>query len=240
MANLSSLLYNSNSGSNDGATNPYYRAYLSKGSSATISTPLPENWTTQLDIEWSPQFAGLMQGIIGELIGDKRASTLATVGAGAGYAAQNKSLTSNVWGGKSYMAMQIPFIFKVEKSVQEEMINPINQLLSWALPKEVTMVGVSVGLKAPYAPMVDYKGAPDSTSVSTDANIPLTLQFGNFFTLPQCVITSISQTYDTILNKDGYPLSAKVDVSLMSVQIITSNDIPKMYPASPGINFTKW
>jgi hypothetical protein len=97
--------------------------------------------------------------------------------------------------------------------------------MEWALPREV-----STGLmKAPYSPVIQAVPNHASSILAKEGDgDPGRVQFGNFFSLPACVINSISQTYDSIFDKNGKPLSAKVDVSVTSVTAITVSDIPNM------------
>jgi hypothetical protein len=209
-------------------TNPNYRVWMWKGPNGPkLSTPMPENWSTSLDITWAAQFASLIQDAAAVAVGSSRAQSLATLAAAGGFQVQNKLLASKIWQGTSDMTINIPFIFKVEINPEKELINPIKTLLSWALPTGGT--GASILLKAPYAPFKSLQtsvagAVTGSTKEVGETAYPVTVQFGNFFQLPSCVITSINQTYDSIFDKNGKPLSAKVDVTVMSTTIITVED----------------
>jgi hypothetical protein len=215
--------------------NPNYRVWMWKGKPKDgISTAMPENWSTSLDIGWQPQFANLLQDALGVVIGPARAAAAANMSAAAGYRIQNKILASNIWEGTSYLTINIPFFFKVETNVEKELLHPIRQLMKWALPSG----GDRVLLEAPYKPFESITvdsinaatGGKFTTTVKqTPAADPVEVQFGNFFHLKSCVITSISQTYDSIFNKDGKPLSAKIDVTVQSTTIITQEDVAGLF-----------
>jgi hypothetical protein len=215
---------------NDSVTNPNYRIWMSKGDNPKnkISTPMPDNWTTSLDISWTPQFANLLQDAAGAAIGQARAEALKNMANAAGFQSQNKTLSSNIWQGTSYMTLNIPFVFKVEKDVQSELLVPIKKLMEWALP---TLTGKGFLMQAPYSPGLDfvYESIQSSPIVKKAAGDPVSVQFGNFFKLPSCVITTISQSYDSMFNSEGIPLSAKIDVSVLSTQVITYEDMQDMF-----------
>jgi hypothetical protein len=215
-------------------TNPNYQIWISKGGTP-ICTPMPENWTTNFDISWAPQFANILQDAAAAVMGAAKADLVTNMMSASGYRPINKSLSSNIWQGTSYVTLNIPFFFKVENNAEEELLKPIRTLLEWSLPSETNGM-----MKAPYSPLVqvlkqDYTSITDFMGIDTHtvksvANSPITVKFGKFFTLEECVITNISQTYDSIFNSAGCPLSAKIDLSVTSCTVITTTDLGKMYP----------
>jgi hypothetical protein len=193
--------------------NKNYRVWLSKGSSI-VSTPMAENFSTSLDITWNPILAGGMQEAMSAMVGGNVTEWVNKTAAAGGFNFQNKQLSAQLWQGSSYISYNIPFVFKVEKDPQRELVEPIKEIMKMALPREFGPI-----LKAPYTPML-----PDS-----ETNSPVEVRFGNFMVLKNCVITNISQTYDAIFDSDGRPLSAKLDVSVISTYIIVYDDIQTMF-----------
>jgi hypothetical protein len=217
------------SSTNDGVTNPYYRIWMYKGEwENAISTPMPDNWNINLSVDWSPQFANLFQDMTGS-IGEK----IANIGSAMGYRPQNKTLSANIWQGTSPMDVTIPFVFKVERDVNSELLKPIRNIMKWALPSETTAMGFGVGMSAPYSPPLFFgdngNGLTGSPKTAAQINSPVTVQFGNFFRLERCVIMSVSKTYDSMFDANGKPLSAKVDVSVRSVYAVTVEDVDPMF-----------
>jgi hypothetical protein len=239
--NTSNSLYkdlkgNANDFDSSLGSNPNYRVYMWKGDPLQgVSTAMPENWSTSLDIGWQPQFANILKEAAGVAIGQAKAEFASNILASQGYMMQNKALASNIWNGQSYMTISIPFIFKVQSDVEKELLKPIRKLMAWALPSTKSIANLDIALEAPYRPFhqLDVINPLSKNSASTQTVPgtwnPVTIQFGNFFTLPKCVITSINQTYDSIFDADGKPLSAKLDVTVISTTIITAQDIQSMF-----------
>lgn len=205
----------------DGVKNANYRITIKKGSES-VSTPMPDNWSTNLDITWSPQFANVMQSVAGALMGAGTSEAVNNALALGGYTPQNKTLSAQIWQGTSYVTLNIPFIFKVERDSKAELIDPIKKLMRMALPSEDKLM-----LKAPYSPFVTNETVSSILGANTQ---PVQVAFGRFFFLDNCVITNISQSYDSIFDSAGMPLSAKVDVSVTSTYIIVASDIDKLIP----------
>jgi hypothetical protein len=220
-----------------GGASPNYRVWMWKGNvSDSVSTVMPENWSTSLDIGWQPQFANLLKEALAAAVGGAKAEFATNAANAMGFQIQNKALSSNIWQGTSYLTISIPFIFKVESDVNTELLEPIQRLMRWALPTTTDIMGMDVALAAPYRPFTKLSAdtskkqtSTSSTLVEGNAGSPVTVQFGNFFTLPSCIITSINQTYDSMFDKDGKPVSAKLDVQVMSTTLITAEDIDSMF-----------
>ena len=222
----------------DGVTNPLYRVWIQKkvnGQHLTVSTPMPESWSIQLAIPWAQQFASLMQSVAGKVIGSDTAQAVVDMAAASGRQVQNKVLSAQIWGGTANIDVQVPFVFKAENDPQTEVIDPISNLMLMALPS-VSNAGM---LKAPYAPMVSNMAqkASDISDQYVTANTSegeCSIRFGNYFKLDNCVITQISQSYDTMFDPSGKPLSCKIDLSVTSTYIITRDDMPGILKGTMG------
>jgi hypothetical protein len=201
-------------------TNPRYLIKLTAkprvGDTVRIETPMPENFSVNLTIEWASQYASIIQeqmnklgGTAGQVAG--LVSKLAPI---FGQSTQAKVMTAQIWQGTSGLELTVPFIFKAQSDSDIEVVNPIKQLMKIALPS-VSAIGT---LESPFSPLKQATSTADN-GVSVD------IKFGDFFRLPSCVITSISQSYDSIFDRKGNPISAKVDLQVRSFYIITVEDI---------------
>lgn len=212
----------------DGVTNAFYRIWMTKGPGLAVSTPMPENWTTQLNVSWQPQFAGMLQTFVSGVFGAAAGEAINNIMSAGGYQMQNKSLSAQIWQGTSYLELQIPFVFKVEKDPEKELTIPLKKIMKMALPKVEQNTGL---LQAPYNPVLqslqDGKGFISNVEYLTKVakTYPVQIRFGNFFKLDNCIITNISPSYDSIFDDMGRPLSAKVDVSISSTYLITYEDV---------------
>jgi len=229
----------SNATPNDGVTNPNYRIWLTKtvnGQTLTVSTPMPENWSIQLGIPWASQFSSALQSVAGNIIGQAGAEAIANVTSAIGYQVQNKTLSAQIWGGTANIEIQVPFVLKAESNPQTEVVEPISNMMLMALPS-VSNAGM---LKAPYSALADsfaHSTLGSSVLETLSVNLkngPCSVRFGKFFKLDNCVITQISQSYDSIFDANGVPLSCKVDLNICSTFIITCDDMPNILKGTSG------
>ena len=216
------------SSEDDGVKNPYYRIWMTKGPGLAVSTPMPENWSTQLSIPWNPQFSGMLQTAVSSVFGAGAGEAINNVMSAGGYQMQNKTLSAQIWQGSSYLELQIPFIFKVEKDPEKELTIPLKKIMQMSLPKVDSTTGL---LQAPYNPVLQSlqngSGILSNSEYLTKVakTYPIQVRFGNFFKLDKCVITSISPSFDSIFDKNGRVLGAKVEVSISSTYLITYEDV---------------
>lgn len=192
-----------------------------------LETPMPENFSVNLNIDWAAQYANVVQDSI-DKIGGKTgqlagyATKLVPV---FGHSTQTKIMTAQIWQGTSGLELSVPFIFKANTSTDSEVISPIKQLMQVALPS-VSKLGTLV---APFSPL-------DAVQSGDNGGVTIDITFGEFFRLPSCVITSISQSYDSIFDYRGNPISAKVDVQVRSYYVITREDIDLLLRHGARIN----
>jgi hypothetical protein len=205
----------------------------------TLQTAIPESFSIQLNSDWSPQFGTALADAIGKLPGGAGAiaTAVTNIGTAFGYQPQLKALTAQIWQGTSALEVQVPFILRAEENAMSEVMRPIKQLMYLTLPS-MTIGGQLAILKAPFSPAAVaqgvYSGEANVMTRRQQGYAAISLWVGRFFFLPDCVITSVSQAYDAIFDAQGTPLSAKVDVSLRSFFVITTEDIELMFPGGSG------
>jgi hypothetical protein len=132
-------------------------------------------------------------------------------------------LTAQIWQGGAGLELPVNFIFRARKDAALEVVKPLKQLMHLMLPKD----GPAGVLIAPFTPNFTKLDAPL-------AGIGIEVKYGNFFTLPQAVITSMNFSTNSIFDERGLPLEARVDLQIKSYYIVTSSDIDKMIESSPS------
>lgn len=209
-----------------------------EGNTITLQTPVPESFSVQINTDWQAQFANALEEGIGKIPG--RFGAAATAGLQAskamGFQPQSKVMSAQIWQGTSSLDITIPFILKAEKSAGQEVMEPIRRLMRLALPTTFGIGAASV-LQAPFNPAEVARrivANGGKGGARTAGNAAIQVQVGRFFYMPDCIIKSISQSYDSIFDEFGMPLSAKVDVSVSSFFIITAEDIDTMFPSGIG------
>lgn len=107
---------------------------------------LPETLGMDVTATYDPPF---IQGL-GALNGMEGLSSMARF---LGMSLTTQSLTAQIWQGGAFIEFTIPFIFQAESSAAEDVMLPIQRLLSLMMPKDPTGGGL---LEAP-GPRIDLK-----------------------------------------------------------------------------------
>jgi len=181
-----------------------YRAILqwstSEGVDDYVVANLPETWSFAFTANWDAPWA---DGIIN--------SDAFKHGAHAfGVATTTQELTSQIWNSSNSVDVTLPFIFVSRTSAYDDVVIPAYKVAGLTLPTETA----SSSLSAP-GPHLQIK-SNDNTwfAVDTQGGEHLSLHIGTKFVLESVVVTNVNVEFDTMLDKDGYPVKAKVDVSI--------------------------
>ena len=191
----------------------------------SLSTQLPENFSFSLATSWDNPFNQPVSNFVGGAAGKygAAADVLTTgVKAATGFTTLNKWLSASVWTGGSLFSIDLPFVIQAFEDPKKEVVEVMRDILKLVAPSEY----MGKFLKAP-GPKID----PTSGGVHGDV---ITVEIGDFFRMDQCVIESVSETFDTQLDKNGDPIGVIINVSVKSYFTTTQEDIDRYFSPSLG------
>lgn len=191
----------------------------------SLSTQLPENFSFSLATSWDNPFNQPVSNFLGGASGGYGASTdLLTTGvkAGTGFTSLHKWLSASVWTGGSLFSVELPFVIQAFEDPKREVVEVMRDILKLVAPSEY----MGKFLKAP-GPKIDIS----SGSITGDV---ISVEIGNFFRMDQCVIESVSETFDTQLDANGDPIGVTINVSVKSYFTTTQEDIDRYFAPSLG------
>lgn len=157
--------------------------------------------------------AGAMVGAGGQL--------LQGAGMVTGYTSMNKLLTGLMWGGASYLDMQLSLEFYAKSDPMTEVWLPTYFLMALAAPVEYN-VGFPSMLRAPGPTLVGT-----ATAGGIAGGDRTTITIGSYLRLQNVVINNVTTTVLSRLHRSGLPVATKVDLSFKSFFVATRNDLAK-------------
>lgn len=192
----------------------------------SIKTPLPENFSLGLGTSWDNPFNQPMSNFANGAAGGygEAFTTMGTgVAAATGFTSLNKWLSAAVWTGGSMLKLDIPFVLQAFENPKEEIVMMMRELMKLVAPSEYN----AQFLKAP-GPLLSN---PLTGELRGDI---ITVNIGNFFTMSPCIIDNVHETFDTQLDKNGDPIGATINVSIISYFTTTKEDLDKFFAPSLG------
>ena len=138
-----------------------------------------------------------------------------------GYTSMNKLLTGLMWGGASYLEMQLSLEFFAKSDPMTEVWLPTYFLMALAAPVEYN-VGFPSMLRAPGPTIVGT-----ATAGGIAGGDRTTITIGSYLRLQNVVINNVTATVLSRLHKSGLPVATKVDLSFKSFFVATRNDLAK-------------
>ena len=138
-----------------------------------------------------------------------------------GYTSMNKLLTGLMWGGASYLEMQLSLEFFAKSDPMTEVWLPTYFLIALAAPVEYN-VGLPSMLRAPGPTLVGT-----ATAGGIAGGDRTTITIGSYLRLQNVVINNVTTTVLSRLHKSGLPVATQVDLSFKSFFVATRNDLAK-------------
>ena len=130
-----------------------------------------------------------------------------------------------VWQGNEPVSFQIPFNLYALSSAKDEVIDPVVKLLRFMTPT----LEDNLMLHVP-GPTLKLKKEGDWLGgFELDKKYYMTLTFGTFLRIKGVIIENVTPTFQSTFTPRGYPLSAKVEVSVRTVLPPTSQDIANWF-----------
>jgi hypothetical protein len=188
----------------------------------TLRTPLPQNYSFSLSSEYNNPYNQPISEIAGG--GNARLAESALTLA-SGHTSQNKWLSAATWSGGSEFAIEIPFVLQAYTDPVKEVLIPMKRLLKLAAAGE-SILG---SLTSP-GPLPNVVGERDFRGTV------ITIEIGKFFKMTPCIVTSVTEDFDTQMDEFGSPIGAVVRVQFKSFWTCTKNDLDDYFLPSIGNN----
>lgn len=169
--------------------NPDYNVHIKCAAAGfEIIADLPEQTNFSVVSDYEAVLAG---------IGDSsnNAANLASYMVGTSVNAAFQS--TQIWKASSPIDLMLTILFDATSNAHMEVYRPMRLLEALVLPKSLGAGGIVV--------------APNQ-------NMPTTLTIGRQLTLPEVLMISVNNTFDTRLDKDGFPISGQSEVNFRTVK----------------------
>ncbi len=174
-------------------TNPNYLIHITDVNSGfELVADMPEQVSFSLSSEWEAKLPSSSSGMIGGNV----------TGALSGSDTVIQQLTWQVWSGTTPVEIPITILFDAERSAFSEVYTPIRLLETLVLPE---LIGKA------------FMRAPGPTPLNPTGGF--NVKIGRMLSLYNCLMTSVSSTYDTRLDKDGYPISGQAEINIRTNRI---------------------
>lgn len=120
----------------------------------------------------------------------------------AGTSATAQALTYQTWVGTAPMELPFKLLFDAENDAYNDVYKPMRLLEALALPTSngAFLVAPSFG--------------GNSVSISV----------GRFFTIPEVILVSVNTTFDSRLDKNGFPIAGEADVTFRTCKAYSRED----------------
>ena len=189
------------------------------GDAFAVSTALEETFSLSLSSEWITPFAKSNMENLSSIMGEGKADLVNKLAQAVGLNARSKAQTVQVWDNSSAISFTIPFTLIAYTDAEKEVRDVVKNLLKLEAPSVKGLM-----LQAPGPTLASE--AADSFSGGRD----ITLQIGSFLTLRHCIIKNVDAQFESKLNANGTPISAKVTVTIESFfTCFTTADIDDLF-----------
>ena len=203
--------------------NPNYMVMVSGndelGNSINIIASAPEEFSLDVNSDWTPLLGGLVDKIIGEM-GPKfqlAADTMKMMGTPL----QNTFMTQQTWNSTSPLELKIPLKLNQVYDARQEVTIPTLQLLSLCLPSTADTGSTTIDAILPLL-------APGpSLAPSSICNISVSI--GRVLKFTNVIVTGVSAVFTTLPTAQGDFIACDIDLSIRTSRIITKKALLDMF-----------
>lgn len=207
-----------------------------KAGTVKFSGYVPEDFNISLASNWTAPLANMSLGDAGG-----KAQAFNSTVKFAGASTVHKLASARVWDSPQYLTLELPIFLDAYHSTQEEVMDPMVQLLSMAAPDEVGGLLIPPG-PAPAKEVLNaaMNMLSDSTGIDHaqefDSQESFTVRLGTFFAMSPAIITNVSASGDCAFeDSTGHPIAADFMVTVESYFAVTRKDLQAWFnPQSLG------
>lgn len=178
--------------------NPNYMVRIDSSTGFTIAADLPETTNFTISNSWEPRFGAGLNEIAGGL---------GLLGSLAGENVMVQEFSQLMWMNTTPIEIPLTLMFDAQESAYYDVYLPMNALELLALP--------------------DVRGifltAPGPSVANPDRN-KIQLHLGRAWYFPSVVITSVSSTYDSRMDANGYPISGQTEITFSTNMVYGKQD----------------
>ena len=206
-------------------------SFKGNGQPATeyIRAQLPSEVQLNVESSWSSPFADLGGGLAGSLL------------ALGGVSLRHRGASVQVWDGSTPIEMTVPLELVAEFDATVEILDVARKLMRLAAPSTLDgsgrfdppgpALGDLIGFVAEYA---------EKTGVLTRDEVKrglgalggsewISVQLGKFLLIQPVVLINVSPVFKTILDKEGRPMRARIDITFRTFQTPDKAEIDRMF-----------
>jgi hypothetical protein len=165
----------------------------------TVIAYLPQTFSYQIQSDWEPALANMVQGFLGE--------NITTAAASMGMRLNDKILTAQIWRSTEPLDLSLTLLFDAIKDTQRDVIDPIKRLTKWSVPGRMggnDSVANSI-LEAPGPSLQNFINNPDKNRTS--------IRIGRMFYFDNVIIPSLGVTWVTAPDGSGKFIGAEVELT---------------------------
>jgi hypothetical protein len=193
------------------ATNPNYICQIScNGHGIDILADLPETTNLGVQSDWESPLPTTLAGLLDNVTGGAASAIASSIGANP----QSQALSYQMWMGTTPLEIPLTLLFDANSSGLEDVYRPITALMQMVLP-----VNGAGGLLYPPGPKGGLTGAFGGRE-----GYGVTVRIGRMMIFEDCIISAASETLDTKLDKDGFPISGEVECTFRTSLVYGTAD----------------
>jgi hypothetical protein len=195
-----------------------------------ISGTLDETFSIRLGSQWDAPYNKSMR----DMVGQSSSSMASNIGGAldilknlTGIETRSRAASAQVWVSSDSISFSLPFTFVAMKDARTEVADRVANLLKLTAP---TQVAGGTMLSAPGPTL----GSQIAGALTGTTGRQISLFIGTFMMLDNCIITGVDTQFDSRLDKNGIPISAKVQVDIQSYySCFTVQDIDNLFKYTP-------
>lgn len=235
--------------------NMYRVKIYNKSGTIKFTGFIPPDFSFSLSSQWDAPFANTSLADIAAKGGDALSTVGGKLGAAgafignnagamdkalrfAGASSMHKLASARVWGGPSYLSIDLPIFVDAYSDTKSEVVDTTINLLSLCAPSE------NGGLLMPPGPsplksvsmetltLAAGGGGADAANAAIgnilEDSEAFFVDIGNFFSMSPCVVDSVSANFDNVWEDGtGNPISVDFILQVSSYFAVTREDLKK-------------
>jgi len=188
-------------------TNPNYHVHIKcPGMGLEIIADMPEETNTAVGSEW--------EAMLPNSLADASAAAGGLAKTIAGTNLVSQALSQQVWVNSSPIEIPITLQFAAVENAYKEVVQPMRALEKLALPE----LGIG-GLL--------YSPGPSRGSIA-GGSLEVELYIGNLLIIPSVILINASSTFSSRLDKEGWPISGRSDITFRTDRVLSRGEWAKM------------
>lgn len=191
-----------------GGKGAYQAHIVCPGHQLEIIADLPEQINIAVEGDWESPLPYQLTNMLDNIIGGLSQQAFQAFGANP----QLQNLSYQVWMGTSPIEIPITLLFDATNSAYNDVYKPIIALMSMVLP-----INARNGWLVPPGPVRGNVGGRGQ-------GYGVHVRLGNIIQLADCIIVSGSETFDTKLDSQGYPISGEIELTIRTSKVYGHKD----------------